>query len=170
LPGARHHTKAFGGNELTWEWMRVGLIHNTATGSPFSIDSAPGVLVQQLLGIDPVALKRPAAEMMNKQIIRHGQIKSSPPRPLGQIIIIKEPDSKPLIGPADRLVDDPFHQQTKPRQLVGCEPFPTMLIVPLPGKPVHGPEIAIRHALDQLRRRGVIRHGTNETDRALSRQ
>jgi hypothetical protein len=81
---------------------------------PPLVGESPGVLVQQLLGIDAITLKRPATEMMDEQILCYGQPKPGPPRPLSQVVVIKEPDSKPLIEPADRLVDDPFHQQTKP--------------------------------------------------------
>jgi hypothetical protein len=49
----------------------------------------PGILTQQLPGIDPISGKSPAAEMMNEQIMRYRQFKPSPPRPLGEVIVIK---------------------------------------------------------------------------------
>jgi hypothetical protein len=38
-----------------------------------------------------------------------------PRNPLGEIIVVEKPNSKPLVEPADGVVDIPFHQQTKPR-------------------------------------------------------
>jgi hypothetical protein len=55
--------------------------------------------------------------MMRKQIMRHRQLKPGPPRPLGEIIVIKEPEPKPLVEPADLVIDGPLHEQTKRRKL-----------------------------------------------------
>ena len=52
-----------------------------------------------------------AAEVVNNQVMRHGQLNAGPPRPLGEIIVIEHTGAKPLIEPADRLVDSSFHQQ-----------------------------------------------------------
>ena len=51
----------------------------------------PGVLIQQPSRIDAVAGERPAPEVMDKQVMSHGQLKPGPSRPLGEIIIVKEP-------------------------------------------------------------------------------
>jgi hypothetical protein len=51
--------------------------------------------------------------MMDEQIIRDNQPKPGASRPLGEIVIIKEPNPKPLIEPADLGVDGSFHQQAK---------------------------------------------------------
>jgi hypothetical protein len=56
--------------------------------SPF-IREPPGILTEQFPGIDPIANERPAAEVVDEQIMRHGQFKPSPPRPLGKIVVIK---------------------------------------------------------------------------------
>jgi hypothetical protein len=53
--------------------------------------------------------------MVHKKVMCHSQLKSRPPRPLGEIIVVEKPNSKPLVEPADGVVDIPFHQQTKPR-------------------------------------------------------
>jgi hypothetical protein len=55
--------------------------------------------------------------MVHKKVMCHSQLKSRPPRPLGEIIVVEKPNSKPLVEPADGVVDIPFHQQTKPRKL-----------------------------------------------------
>ncbi len=68
----------------------------------------PRIFIQQLADIDPIALKRAAAKMMDKQIMRHRQFKPRPPGPLGEIIIIKQPQPKPLIEPADFLINRPL--------------------------------------------------------------
>jgi hypothetical protein len=135
--------------------------------SPF-VGEPPGILTQQPPGIDPITGECPAAEMMNEQIMRHSQFKPSPPRPLGKIVVIKEPQSKPVIKPADGVIDSPFHEQAKARQLGHGEPLPAMLIAPPASKRMHVLDITIRHALDQLRRRRIIGHGTNEADGAFS--
>ena len=58
---------------------------------PPLVREPPGVLIQQFPGIDPIAGKRPAAEMVNEQVMGHGQLKPGPPRPFGEVIVIKEP-------------------------------------------------------------------------------
>ncbi len=73
------------------------------------------ILVEQSPGIDPVAGERPAAKMMHKKIVSHSQLKPRPPRPLGEIIVIEKPNSKPLVEPADRVINGSLHKQTKAR-------------------------------------------------------
>ena len=119
----------------------------------------PGILLEQLVSIDPIAHKCPAAKMVNEQIMCHRQFKPGPPRPLGEIIVIKEPEPKPLIEPADLVINGPLHEQTKPRKLGHGEPLLAMLVAPSPGKPVHLRDIVIRHVLDKLRRRHEVGHG-----------
>jgi hypothetical protein len=103
---------------------------------------------------------------MNEQVMRHGQFKPGPPRPLGKIVVIKEPQPKPLVEPADLSINGPFHEQAKARQLGHGEPLPAMLIASPASKRMHVQDITIRHALDQLRRRRTVGHGANEADGA----
>ncbi len=128
------------------------------------------ILVEKSLGIDPVSHEGPAPEVVHKKIMRHGQLKTRPPRPLGEIIIIETPNAKPLIEPADRVINGSLHEKAKPRQLRRIEPRPKVLLAPLPGEPVHVRDIAIRHLFHQLRRSRVIGHGSDEPNGASSRQ
>ena len=50
----------------------------------------------------PLPDERPAAEVVDEQVMRHGQLEPGPPRPLGQVVVVEEPQSEPLIEPADR--------------------------------------------------------------------
>jgi hypothetical protein len=133
--------------------------------SPF-VGESPGIFVEQFAGIDPITGKCPAAEMMNEQVMRHSQLKARLPRPFGEVIVIKEPQSKPFVEPADLSINGPFHEQAKSRQLGHGKPLPAMLIAPPASKRMQVLDITIRHSLDQLRRRRIVGHGTNEADRA----
>ena len=82
--------------------------------SPF-VGEPPGILLEQFPRIDPITGECPAAEMMNEQVMRHRQLKPGPPRPLGEVIVIKEPRPEPFVKPADGVIQIPFHEQTKPR-------------------------------------------------------
>jgi hypothetical protein len=75
----------------------------------------PGIFLQQSPGIDPIASKRPAAVVVNEQVMRDGQFKPSLPRPLCKIVVIKQPNPKPLVEPADLSINGPFHEQAKAR-------------------------------------------------------
>ena len=101
--------------------------------SPLGRESS-GILIQQLFGINAIAGKRPAAEVVNEQIMGDRQLKSRPPRPFGEIVIIKESQSKPFIEPADRVINSPFHEQAESRQLGHGEPLPAMLVAPVRAK------------------------------------
>ena len=68
--------------------------HLSANRRAFSSSSA--------LGIDPVAGERPAAEVVDEQVMGHGQLEPGPPRPLGQVVVVEEPQAEPLVEPADR--------------------------------------------------------------------
>ncbi len=106
--------------------------------------------------------------MVHEQIMGDRQLKSRPPRPLGEIVVIKESQSKPFIEPTDRLVNGPLHEQAKSRQLRRGEPLPAMLVAPVRGKAMHLADVAIGHILDKLRGCGIIGHGAN--DAGSSRQ
>ncbi len=98
--------------------------------APFGRESS-GVLIQQLFGINAIAGKGPAAEMVNEEIMRDRELESRPPRPLGEVVVIKESQSKPFIEPTDRLVNGPLHEQAKSRQLGHSEPLPAMVFAPV---------------------------------------
>ncbi len=67
------------------------------------------VLLEQLLRIDPRACERPAAEVVDEQVMRHGQLEAGPACSLGQVIVIEESQPEPLIEPANGLEDSPLH-------------------------------------------------------------
>ena len=83
-------------------------------------------------------------------------------RPHGEVVIIEKPQSKRRVEPADRLVDSSFHEQAKARELWDRRPPPPVLVAPPPSKDVHLAKVAVRHFLNQLRRRRIIRHRPNE--------
>jgi hypothetical protein len=78
--------------------------------SPFLRDLA-AVLTKQLLGIDAIPRKGPAAEMVDEQIVSHGQLESGPPRSDSQIIAVEQPQSEPLVEPADGPIYGPLHEE-----------------------------------------------------------
>ena len=84
-------------------------------GQSAFIGESRGILLEQFPRIDPITGECPAAEMMNEQVMRHRQLKPGPPRPLGEVIVIKEPQSEPFVEPADGVIDSPFHEQAKAR-------------------------------------------------------
>jgi hypothetical protein len=51
---------------------------------------------------------------MDKQVMSHRQPEAGPSRPLGEIIIVKEPQPEPLVEPADLVVDGTLHEHAKP--------------------------------------------------------
>ena len=71
--------------------------------SPF-VREPSGILTQKLPGIDPIAGKRQAAEAVNEQVVRHGELKPGQPGPLGAVVVIKEPNPKSLVEPADGVI------------------------------------------------------------------
>ena len=88
-----------------------------AASCPHLAANRRGVLLQQPLGVDPVADERPAAEVVDEQVMGHGQLEPGPTRPLGQVVVVEEPQPEPLVQPADGVVHGPLHQQAEPRQL-----------------------------------------------------
>ena len=133
-------------------------------GQPPLRREPPRILLEQPVDIDPIAQKRPAAEMMHKQIMGYCQLKPRPPRPLGEIIVIKQPQPKPLIEPANLVINGPLHEQTKPRKLGHGKPLLATFVAPLLCEPVHLVDIAIRHILDKLRRRHEVGHRPDKAD------
>ena len=125
----------------------------------------PRVLLQQALGVDAVAGERPAAEVVDEQVVRHGQLEPRPPRPQGQVVVVEEPQPEPLVQPADGLVHGPRHQQAEAGELARGEPLPAVLVAPAPGEGVHRVEVAIGDVGDELRRRGVVGHRPDQADR-----
>ena len=63
-----------------------------------------------------------------------------------------------------------FISRQNPESLARGEPLAAVLVAPPPGERVHRVEVAIGHVLDQLRRRGVIRHRPDQADRRLGRR
>ena len=138
-----------------------------ATTHPPLLRELPPVLLEQSLRINPRSRKRPAAEMMNKEVVGDGQFKAGPPRPDGQIIVIEEPQPEPLVEPADRLINDPLHEQAEPGYLSRREPLPAMLLAPSPRKTIHLLQPLVRDILNQLRRRRIIGHRPDQTNPLL---
>ena len=52
--------------------------------------------------------------MMNEQVMGDRQLKAGVACPLGQVIVIEEPQPEPFIQPADFLIDSPLQEQAKP--------------------------------------------------------
>ena len=90
-----------------------------------------------------MAGKGPAAEMVREQIMGDRQLKSCPPRPLGEVVIIKESQSKPFIEPTDRRVNSRLHEQAESRQLGHGKPLPAMLVAPSTRKAMHLADVAV---------------------------
>ena len=63
------------------------------------------VLIEEPASINSVSQERPATEVMNKKVIRHGQLEPGPACPFGEIIVIEEPQTEPPIEPADRFLN-----------------------------------------------------------------
>ena len=57
-----------------------------------------------------------------------------------------------------------FISRQNPDSFGRGEPLAPMLVAPPPGERVHLVQVAIRHILDQLRRRGVVRHRPDQAD------
>ena len=142
---------------------RSDTVRRSAPAAPTCRRTA-GRSPRALSGIDAIANERPAPEMMNEQVMGHRQLKAGAACPLGQVIVIEEPQPEPFIQPADLLIDGPLHEQAKPRQLGHGEPLPQVLVAPPPGKGGHLGQIAISDLLDQLRRRRIVGHGPHQAD------
>jgi hypothetical protein len=127
-----------------------------------------GILIEQRLGIDSVAGKRAAAEMVDEQVTSDRKLKPCAAGPFGEILVVKEPESKPFVEPTDLHINGSLHEQAKSRQLAHAEPAPAMLIAPCAGKAMHFIQIVVRHVLDPLRRRRIIGHRPNQTNAKLS--
>jgi len=96
--------------------------------------------------------------------VSYGQFEASLACADRQIVIVEERQPELFIKPPVGIVHLPFHEQAKPRQLGHGKPLPTALLAPSPRKHVHLIQIAISHALDQLRRRRIIAHRPNQAD------
>ena len=124
----------------------------------------PRVLFQKSLGVDPVADERPAAEVVDEQVMGHGQLEAGPTRPHGQVVVVEESQAETLVQAADGVIHGPLDQDAEPRQLGHGEPLPAVLVAPAAGEGVHRVQVAVGHGLDELRRRGVIRHRPDQAD------
>jgi hypothetical protein len=80
--------------------------------SPLRGELVP-VLLEQAFGVDAVSLKRPAREVVDEQVMSHGQLKTGPSCSLGQVVV-DEPQPELLIEPADGFVDRSLHEQAEP--------------------------------------------------------
>ena len=125
------------------------------------------VFVEQLIGVDAVAHEGPAAEVVNEQIMGHGQLEPGPARAFGKIIVVEKSESEAFVEPADRLVDRTFHEQAEPGEFGNSKPRPAVLLSPSLGECGHVFEALVTDILDQLRRRGVVGHGPDETDHPI---
>ena len=131
--------------------------------SPLGRES-PGILIAQLLGIDTVARERPAAEVMDEQVVSDGQLKPGPPRPFGEVILREDTKPEPLIEPTDLVVELPLHEQAKPRQLGHGEPLAAVVVAPATGDDVHLLHVVIAYILYDLRRCRAVRHRPRRGD------
>src|SRR5208337_5512911 len=105
------------------------------------------VLLEQTLGVDAVPLERATPEVVDEQVMSHGQLETGPACSLCQVVVVEEPQPELLVKPADCLVDRPLHEQAEPGQLAPCEPLPSMLLAPPPRKRVHLFQVGIRNIL-----------------------
>jgi hypothetical protein len=71
--------------------------HPPAPGHILSplVREPPRVLLEQRRGVDAVASEGPAAEVVDEQVLGHGQLEAGPPCPLGDVVIIEEADAEP---------------------------------------------------------------------------
>ena len=95
------------------------------------------IFIEQLIGVDAVAHEGPAAEVVNEQIMGHGQLEPCPPRPFGKIIVVEKSESEAFVEPADRLVDRTFHEQAESGEFGNSKPRPAVLLSPSLGKSGH---------------------------------
>ena len=121
---------------------------SSATRRPLGTDSPlgrelSGVVVEQLFAIDSVAGERPAAEVVDEQVVGNCQPKPGPQGPFGEIVVVKEPQSKSFVEPADLFVNSPLHEQAKSGQLRYGKPAPATLVAPLAGEAVHFIQILV---------------------------
>src|SRR5271165_2380328 len=84
------------------------------------------VLLEQPFGVDAVPLERATPEVVDEQVMSHGQLETGPACSLCQVVVVEEPQPELLVEPADCLVDRPLHEQAEPGQLAPCEPLPSM--------------------------------------------
>ena len=100
--------------------------------------------------------------VVHEQVMSDSQLKFGLARAVGEIIVVKEPESKPFIEPADRFINGSLHEQTKPRKFGHGEPLPAMPVAPCTSEGMHLADVAIRHRLDQLWGCGIIGHGADD--------
>src|SRR5208337_5316884 len=86
------------------------------------------VLLEQTLGVDAVPLERATPEVVDEQVMSHGQLETGPACSLGQVIVVEQPQPELLVEPADGFVDCSLHEQAEPGKLARREPLPPMLI------------------------------------------
>jgi hypothetical protein len=97
-------------------WLKRGAPAVGLCPAPFGREPL-GVLVEQLLGIDTVTGECPAAEMVDDQVTSDRQLKPCAVGPFGEIVGVKEPESKPLVEPTDLLINGSLHEQAESRSL-----------------------------------------------------
>src|SRR5208337_1271428 len=78
------------------------------------------VLLEQPFGVDAVPLERATPEVVDEQVMSHGQLETGPACSLCQVVVVEEPQPELLVEPADCLVDRPLHEQAEPGQLAPC--------------------------------------------------
>jgi hypothetical protein len=67
--------------------------------SPHLGRESGGILIEQIFRVDSIAGKRAAAEVVDEKVMGDRQIKPGTAGPRGEIVIVKEIQSKPLVEP-----------------------------------------------------------------------
>ena len=109
---------------------------------------APGVLVQQAFCIDAIARERPAAEVVDKEVVSNGQLEACSACALSEIVVVEEAEPESLVKPADLCIDGPRNEQAEPGKLGHGEPLPAVFLAPASRESVHFFQIAVGHGVD----------------------
>jgi hypothetical protein len=120
------------------------------------------VVLQKPLRVDAVALERPAAEVVDEQVMGDSQLKTGTAGALGQVVVVEEPQAEPFIQSTDRLVDPPLHEKAEPRELAHREPLPSVLFSPSACEYMHLIHILVGRLLHPLGRGDVVGHRPGE--------
>ena len=92
------------------------------------------VFIEHLFGIDSVAHERPAAEVVNEQVMRHGQLEPGPARPFGEVVVVEEARVRTVRRARRWRRTQPFHEQAEAGELGNSEPLPAMFLAAIAGR------------------------------------